>query len=57
MTLLKLDGSTDHKCSKCDRKVRQTIHSIEGAVVDYYIIAWEVGKVPVVVCVDCHKEK
>ncbi len=56
MTLFKLDDSTPYKCKQCDRKVRQTIHTIDGATVDYYITAWEKGKEPVVLCVDCHKE-
>ncbi len=57
MTLLKLDGSTPYKCKQCDRKVVQTTHTIEGVKVDYYITAWERDKTPVVLCVDCHKEK
>ena len=59
MTLFREDGSTNHKCSneKCGRPVRQTMHSIDGAKVDFYIISWEVGKEPVVLCVECYKER
>ena len=53
MSLFQEDGSTKHKCHKCGRKVHQTMHSLESAKVDYYIIEWTVGKEPIVECVDC----
>ncbi len=47
------DGLTDHKCHKCGRVCRQTIHSIDGVKVDYYIIKWEGKDAPIAECVDC----
>lgn len=44
-------------CSKCGRKVNETVHTADGYKVDYYIIDWTVGKDPVVLCAECYKEK
>ncbi len=43
------------KCSKCERKVEQTMHTADGAKVDYYIVS--AGEPPVVLCVGCYKER
>lgn len=43
-------------CSKCGRKVRQTMHTVDGYKVDYYVDA-TVGKEPMVLCVECYQEK
>jgi hypothetical protein len=41
------------KCCECDRQVKGTIHTLDGATVDYYTYG-EVGKEVRVVCVDCY---
>ena len=51
------DGSTKLVCCECERKVRQTTHSMDGAKVDYYTIDQTVGKDPVVQCVDCREKE
>lgn len=44
-------------CSQCGRKVHPTTHKVDTYKVDYYIVASTLDEDPVVICVECHKEK